>query len=102
MNYFYNTVKKTIENFNEIHKANCKLLEITGDEIKVLFEGHICFTCGAYDYFEDLAILLSKILGREYGVEKYEQQEDGTYIVYFKPKEFIKEIKKDIYVIFLE
>jgi len=60
-----NIVKETINEFNSIHKANCKLLRVKGSEIEVLFEGHICFTCGAYDYFEDLAYMLSERLGKE-------------------------------------
>ncbi len=95
-------VEKAIKEFNNLHKAECKLLEIKNDTIKILFKGHICFTCGTYDYFEDLATIISEKLSKEYGVEKYEQREDGTYIVYYKPKEKIKEVKRDIKVFILD
>ncbi|AAR38864.1 NEQ009 [Nanoarchaeum equitans Kin4-M] len=94
-------IEQVIEEFNRLHKANCKLLEIKDDTIIVLFSGHICFTCGTYDYFEDLAVLLSEKLNKQYGVEKYEQL-NGDYIVYYKPKEKIKQTKRDIKVIFFQ
>jgi len=86
-------IEQVIEEFNRLHKANCKLLEIKDDTIIVLFSGHICFTCGTYDYFEDLAVLLS---------EKLNEQLNGDYIVYYKPKEKIKQTKRDIKVIFFQ
>ncbi len=95
-------VEEAIKEFNNLHKAECKLLEIKDDTIKVLFKGHICWTCGTYDYFEDLAVMISEKTGIKLGVEKYEQQEDGSYIVYYKPKEKIKEVKRDIRVFILE
>ncbi|HIE58948.1 MAG TPA: hypothetical protein EYP82_03220 [Hydrogenothermaceae bacterium] len=91
-------IEEVIQEFNIVFKSECKLLRVFGEEIKVLFKGHICFTCGVYDYFEDMASKISKKLNREYGVVKYEQQDDGSYIVYFKPKNKIKKVKRDIRV----
>ena len=89
-------MEEAIKEFNNIFKSDCKLLDITNEEIKILFKGHICFTCGAYDYFEDLATKISEKLGKEYGIAKYEQRDDGSYVVHFKPKEKINEVKRDI------
>jgi hypothetical protein len=49
-------VLKGIERFNEIRvpEAKTELLKIKKNEILVRFSGHMCFTCGAYDYFDDL------------------------------------------------
>lgn len=91
-------IEKVIEEFNRMFKSECKLLDISKEEIKVLFKGHICFTCGAYDYFEDMASKISEKLNKEYRVARYEQQENGEYIVYFKPEDKTKEIQRDIKV----
>ncbi len=97
---FEEKVKEAIREFNNLHKANCKLLKIDKEEIRILFSGHICFTCGAYDYFEDLAFLIYEKTGKLFRVAEYRQQEDGSYIVVYKPKEKVKEVKRDIKVEF--
>ncbi|HIP90105.1 MAG TPA: hypothetical protein EYH22_00960 [Candidatus Nanopusillus sp.] len=91
-------VEEAIEEFNKTFKSKCKLIDISRDEIKVLFSRHICFTCGTYDYFEDMALKIPNKLNKEYGVVMYVQQDDGSYIVYFKPKSKIKAVKRDIRV----
>ena len=47
-------IEKAVEEFNNLHKSECKVLDIKGDEIIILFKGHICWTCGTYDYFVEM------------------------------------------------
>ena len=95
-------VKRAISDFNKRFATELEPLKVSESEIIIHFKGHICFTCGTYDYFEDLAYHLSDLLNKEYVVERYEQQDDGSYIVYYKPKEKVKERKREIVVYFIE
>ncbi len=92
-------VRKVVEDFNRRFAAECEVLKADEHEIVIHFKGHICFTCGTYDYFEDLAFDLSEALGRTYVPAEYEQLEDGTYIVKYKPEEEVDTIKREITVI---
>lgn len=96
----YGKVINAIKEFNRLFHADCELISINKEEITVLFKGHICFTCGAYDYFEDLAYILSQELGEEIGVKEYTQTDRGEYIVKFAPKKNIKSTKRDIKIVF--
>ncbi len=95
-------VEEAVEDFNKRFAADLKVIKAEPNEVVVHFKGHICFTCGTYDYFEDLAYDLTERLGREYIVESYEQLEDGSYIVHYKPKELVKQRKREIHVYFIE
>ena len=98
MDEFVKKVKEAIKRFNEKYGAESELLKIDGDEIIVHVKGHICFTCGAYDYFEDLAFELSDVLGKEYAVAKEEQLEDGTYVVHYLPVEKVEKVIREVTV----
>ncbi len=91
-------IKKVVDEFNRRFAAECKVIKADEDEIVVHFKGHICFTCGAYDYFEDLAFDLSDALGRQYLPASYEQLEDGTYIVHYKPADKVDKVEREITV----
>lgn len=95
---FKEKVEEVLKEFNRRFAAECEVLKAEEDEIRIHFKGHICFTCGAYDYFEDLAMDISERTGREYAVEDYEQLEDGTYIVTIKPREMVKEKKREFVI----
>jgi hypothetical protein len=58
-----NIILKSILRFNEIRKpeAIAKLIKYKDKEFLVKFFGHMCFTCGTYDYFEDLMYELKEI-----------------------------------------
>ncbi|RDD52325.1 hypothetical protein BA065_02335 [Nanoarchaeota archaeon NZ13-N] len=94
-------IEKAIEDFNFKFNSNCRLLEIRDKEFDILFQGHICFTCGAYDYFEDLRIILEEKVGREVYLKEYRQNEDGGYIVTYT-FERIEKPKRDIKIVFYD
>jgi hypothetical protein len=52
----YKKILMAIEKFNEIRvpEAKAELVEFKGNNFLIKFSGHMCFTCGTYDYFEDL------------------------------------------------
>ncbi len=75
-------IKGAIESFNKIRKpeAIARLLEFKDKKFLVKFTGHMCFSCGVYDYFEDLMWEL-RDLGIETKIESYK-----NFINYFKVK----------------
>lgn len=57
---------KAIEEYNKYRspEANAKLLSINDAVFEVEFTGTFCYTCGVYEYFEDLKYQL-----KEFGVD---------------------------------
>ncbi|RIB35423.1 MAG: hypothetical protein BXU00_01495 [Candidatus Nanoclepta minutus] len=94
-------IEKAIEGFNLKFNSECKLLGIRDKEFDILFRGHICFTCGAYDYFEDLRVILEERIGKKVYLKEYKQNEDGSYIVTYI-FERIEKPKRDIKIIFYD
>ncbi|MCC6056745.1 MAG: hypothetical protein LM583_08725 [Desulfurococcaceae archaeon] len=56
-------VREAIEVYNRYRGAEARamLIEIENDELKVLFEGHFCFTCGVSDWIEDFKYVLEDV-----------------------------------------
>ncbi|MBD3155214.1 MAG: hypothetical protein GF368_00985 [Candidatus Aenigmarchaeota archaeon] len=55
-----NDIEKIIKEFNELRSpvATAELVSNKKNDFKVRFTGAFCRTCGFYDYFDDLKILL--------------------------------------------
>ena len=53
-------LKESISEYNKYRtpEATAKLVSIDNKNLKIEFKGHFCFTCGFYDYFDDLRFLL--------------------------------------------
>jgi len=92
-------VREAVEDFNRRFAAECEVVKASEDEIVIHFKGHVCFTCGTYDYFEDLAYSLSEAIGKDYVPVRYKQLEDGTYLVYYKPAEEVEKIEREITIV---
>jgi hypothetical protein len=73
-------VLEGILKFNEIRKpeAIAQLVKFKNKEFLVKFSGHMCFTCGTYDYFEDLMYEL-RDLGVETKIKEF--QNFGDYFL---------------------
>jgi hypothetical protein len=73
-------VLEGILKFNEIRKpeAIAQLVKLKNKEFLVKFSGHMCFTCGTYDYFEDLMYEL-RDLGVETKIKEF--QNFGDYFL---------------------
>jgi len=56
-------ILKGIEKFNEIRspEAVAELKELKRSQFLIKFSGHMCFTCGTYDYFDDLVYELREL-----------------------------------------
>jgi hypothetical protein len=75
-----NKILIAIERFNEIRRpeAVAELIELKGNNFLIKFSGHMCFTCGTYDYFEDLMYELCD-LGVETKIKEF--QNFGDYFL---------------------
>ena len=80
-------LKNTLEKFRKFFgkEAMVEIIESSDKHIIAKFYGHMCYTCGTYDYFEDFIILYSECAGKDWIIDKIEGFED-YYIVTFKPK----------------
>ncbi|MGB9630747.1 MAG: hypothetical protein ACP5KE_04940 [Candidatus Methanodesulfokora sp.] len=66
-------LKKFIERFWP--EAKAKIVEEEENEVIVDFYGHMCYTCGIYDYFDDFRYILEDESGSSWKIEKYEEFE---------------------------
>ncbi len=80
-------VKKAIKEFNKYRspEAVAELVDTRPDGFTVKFSGSFCMTCGFYDYFDDLAVILEG-LGVKSKVESVKENENGA-VVRFSLKE---------------
>jgi len=93
-------LQEAIKEFNQKFDAKCKLVEVKDKSFKVLFKGHICFTCGAFDYFEDLRETIEKKIEKEVYIDSYEQMDDGSYLVTYSLEK--TQTKREILTIFYD
>jgi hypothetical protein len=78
-------VLKGIERFNEIRtpEAKADLAKIKKNEILVCFSGHRCFTCGTYDYFDDLIFEMLEV-GPLPERKELKRENENSYLVKYK------------------
>jgi len=93
-------LQEAIKEFNERFGAECELVEVKGKSFKVLFKGHICFTCGAFEYFEDLRETIERKIGKDFYIDSYEQRDDGIYLVIYSLEK--TQTKREILTIFYD
>ena len=92
---------ETLEKFRMIFgsEALVDVLHASPDKIAARFHGNMCYTCGAYDYFEDFAYMYGECAGEEWAVESYQQNPDGTYTATLRPKRLLKTTKRHIKIV---
>jgi len=80
---FREAIERAIEEFNKYHgaEARVRVIEWFEDGFLAEFEGSFCFTCGFYDYFDDLARLVEE-RGYEVGAARVEELEGSTLVEY--------------------
>lgn len=81
---FMKKIKKGIEEFNKFRapEATAELISFKNKVLEVKFSGPFCFSCGIYDYFEDLKIFLEE-QDLKTEIKIIEEVEDG-FLVKFK------------------
>ena len=93
-------LKNCMEEYNKYHspEAKVEIIKIEKNKIILKFSGHYCFTCGAYDYFEDFVYLLKENMIESKIVKVYESVE-GEIIVeieILQNMELINKVKRVI------
>jgi superoxide reductase len=75
------SVEEAIKDFNRYRspEATAKLVKINKNKLKIRFSGAFCRTCGFYDYFDDLKIILED-KGIKSKVSEIEEKEYGAIV----------------------
>ena len=76
-------LERAIEEYNRYHspEAHAQLLSAEGATFRVAFSGYFCHTCGVYDYFEDLQVIL-KDWGLETRILEVEETPEGAVVTF--------------------
>ena len=71
---------EAIEEYNRYRapEAKAELISFNGASFKVRFIGSFCYTCGFYDYLEDLKIILEE-KGVNVEIRRVEEIEGRSY-----------------------
>lgn len=80
-------IENIIKEFNELRSpvAIAELISIEKNDLKIRFMGTLCRTCGFYDYFDDLRILLEDN-NMKTKITKIEEIEEGAIVKFEKLK----------------
>lgn len=84
--YLRGIIEKAIEEYNKYRspEVTAKLLSLNRNFFEIEFKGYFCYTCGFYDYFDDLKILLEDLNIKTKIIEIIEKDEGA--IVKFSVK----------------
>jgi len=87
-------VRKAIEKFAECFgsEAIVELVSIEGRVLEVKFSGHMCYTCGTSDYFDDFTLVLEEVSDSPYTVWDYDWIE-SYFLVKIAKLDFLDEIE---------
>lgn len=80
------TARRALERFVEKFwpEAKAEIIREREDEVVVDFYGHMCYTCGVYDYFDDFRYILEDESGSNWRIEGYKELEGRRFQVTFK------------------
>ncbi|MBS7620559.1 hypothetical protein KEJ32_00285 [Candidatus Bathyarchaeota archaeon] len=82
------SVVKAINEYNKYRspEARAKLIEISGKELILDFEGSFCRTCGVYDYLEDFIYELQKFVDVNVKIVSFKEYKHETIRVKYTLK----------------
>ena len=77
-------VSSAIAEYNRyrVNLVQAKLIEQTKISLIIQFDGSFCETCGYYDYYEDLQVLLEDEYSVKTKITEIEHKEDGDYVTF--------------------
>ena len=77
-------IQSAINQYNIYRKnlVQAELREITMNNIIVFFHGIICETCGYYDYYDDLQILLEDEFDVNTNIVEINHVENGDVVIF--------------------
>jgi len=76
-------IKQTIEEYNKYRtpEVTARLILIENSNCKIEFTGHFCFTCGFYEYFDDLRFLLEEF-NIKAKITEIEEIDEGAVVTF--------------------
>jgi superoxide reductase len=76
-------VKEAIQEYNKyrVPEAEAKLISFNKEYFKIEFKGSFCYSCGFYDYFYDLKIIL-KEKGLKTEITNIKEIDDGAIVTF--------------------
>ncbi|MEO0229409.1 MAG: hypothetical protein ABIM42_01880 [candidate division WOR-3 bacterium] len=76
-------VRRTLAEYNRYRYPEVKadIVSFSKGEIRIVFSGPFCRTCGFYDYFEDYGVILEKA-GIKVEISKVEEFENGAIVLF--------------------
>jgi len=79
-------VLSAVRRFNELRspEATAELVHLEGDLVVVKISGPFCFTCGLYDYFDDLAWEMQDRLEESVEIEAVERVGPESYLALYR------------------
>lgn len=82
MGHFEEKLSAAITEYNKYHapEAVAELVQVHDNWFSVFFSGSFCRSCGIYDYFDDLRILLED-LGVKTRIERFKEYDEGFLVV---------------------
>ncbi|RLG86518.1 MAG: hypothetical protein DRO39_02945 [Thermoprotei archaeon] len=88
MDGLVDVVRKAEELYNRYRapEAVARVLKIDGDRVVVQFTGSFHYTCGLYDWLEDMKYVLED-LGVEAHMERAEEAGDGTWVAIYRVRQ---------------
>ncbi len=83
---YLDIIEDAIKEYNSVRapESIAQLWGFNGNEFKVRFTGHFCYTCGFYDYFDDFLFILEDMEYKFYRKEILEI-ENGAIVTFSKP-----------------
>ena len=77
-------VESAIVEYNRyrVNLVEAKLIEETKTSLIIYFDGSFCETCGYYDYYEDLQVLLEDEYDVKTKITEIEHRENGDYVTF--------------------
>jgi superoxide reductase len=75
--------EETIQEYNKYRmpEAKAKLISFNKEYFKIEFKGSFCYSCGFYDYFDDLKILL-KEKGLKTEITNIKEIDEGAIVTF--------------------
>ena len=84
--YMHSTevIQEAIQQYNKYRKniVKAELKHLDSEKIQIYFEGSFCQTCGYFDYFDDLQILLEDDFHINTKIVNIESIQEGDIVEY--------------------
>ena len=84
-------INSVLKGYNKYRSsfAEASLIGKKRNVIFMRFSGNFCYSCGFYDYFDDLRIELERETGQRIELREVKERPDGDYTAIFSVKPLV-------------